>query len=126
MSDKNVPLPREKVEHLVEWTKYCAQGSGDNVHVSYRDKNKSFMDANNFKTDDVRNCLLRLRTEDYSTTSYEEGKTEAHVFSAYIMGLEIYLKYKIINEKVLINVVSFHEPELGPLEHPYRLKKGEH
>lgn len=125
--DVNKELPREQVEEIVTEAKYRA--SGDIHYISFdwqKEKNRRFMTDNNLDTFDVKNCLLRLRVEDYSHTSFETGKKEAHVFSASIWGLDIYLKFQLRDNVLFIKVLSFHDPKLGDLNHPYRPKKGGH
>lgn len=124
--NENKILPYDQVESIIGEAKFRASGDIGNVFLCFRPKNRQFMLDNGLNTHDVKNCLLGLRIEDYSHTSYETGKKEAHVFSSDIYGLDIYLKFQLLENALYVTVLSFHAPQLGDLDHPYRPKKGDH
>ena len=124
--DENKILPYDQVEAIVSEARFRASGDINHVYLYNREKNRQFMYDNNLNMHDLRNCLYMLRIEDYSHTSYETGKKEAHVFSSDIYGLDIYLKFQLLEDVLYITVLSFHAPQLGDLDHPYRPKKGDH
>ena len=122
--DANRIHDRSTVEAIIAEAKDRAAEGGRAVSIAFnRPKNKDFMFANNLQTRDVENCLCSLRLEDYCHTSCEDGKPDAYVFTTDILGLATYLKFQLLVGVVIVNVISFHEPERA-LTHPYRPKRG--
>ncbi len=87
----------------------------DNLVLILKNKNKQFMQDNDFDKDDVINVLKSLKTSNYIKSVLDNKDINGlylHEFATIYKEIKyVYIKFKIVDDDIVIRVVSFHQNE---------------
>lgn len=109
--ERNEKLKPHEVEAVLETARLCLQKGRDGItFLDRRDVSMEFRRYARITSERVIDCIRQLTVKNYSTTSKKPGEVDAHVFGAVINGFEIYLKFQIVEDVLIIRIISLHAP----------------
>ena len=112
-------LYRNEVENILKELKsiICNKSFSieNNLVLILKSKNKQFMQDNFLDREDVISVLKSLKVSNYIKSVLDNKDINGlylHEFATIYQGIKfIYIKFKIINDDIIIKVVSFHQNE---------------